>query len=115
MGVPIRDDPVGSRNKPVVVAPRYRLEPPWACFVERKGADPDDVAFWVDRRDLQIASSKDAKRIYGRGFEEAANTNWCRPLKDDRPTVQLNCSLDLALERRSDAQAQVAERKSALW
>src|SRR5205807_6106094 len=79
-------------HKRVVVVPRYRLEawragermpnvlqevfefrglhePPWACYVPRKGASRFDIAFWVNRRGFHIARSKDGRRIYGEEFE----------------------------------------------
>lgn len=76
----------------MIIVPRYRLEawqagermhaifeevfeshglrePPWLCFSVKNGAVKDDVAFWVERRQLLEAKTQAGKRIYGRELE----------------------------------------------
>lgn len=85
---------VPYNSKPVIVVPRYRLEAwqqgrrmpsvlqdvfetrglheaPWVCFMPRKGASREDLEFWVERRNLAKSFSKDGRRIYGEGVNEA--------------------------------------------
>ena len=45
-------------------------EPPWGCWTARRGAARQDIAFWVERRELQTGVSKEGKRIYGQDLEE---------------------------------------------
>jgi hypothetical protein len=84
---------IPGANKPVIVVPRYRLEawqagermpsllqevferrglhePPWVCWMARKGASRNDVAFWIDRRGWKAGLSKGGGRIYGDELEE---------------------------------------------
>lgn len=79
-------------SRPVIIVPRYRLEawragermhaifedvfethgiiePPWLCFRAKDGAVKEDVAFWVERKQLLEATTKAGQRIYGPELE----------------------------------------------
>jgi hypothetical protein len=95
----------GGSNKPVIVVPRYRLEawqagdrmpsilqevfefqglhePPWGCWVARKGASKEDTAFWVERRGWTEAALKTGIRIYGDALEVDRLYDAEQPLSD---------------------------------
>jgi hypothetical protein len=46
-------------------------EPPWVAFTVKPGVKRADVAYWVERRSLKAAFTKDGKRIYGFELDEA--------------------------------------------
>jgi hypothetical protein len=48
-------------------------EPPWGCYVARKGASRLDIDFWVKRRGFQIGTSNAGRRIYGLDLDEERN------------------------------------------
>ena len=46
-------------------------ERPWVCASPRRGANEEDVEFWVRRRGWERGVTKDGRRIYGEGLEDA--------------------------------------------
>lgn len=45
-------------------------EPPWVAFTIKAGVRHTDVDYWVEKRALKAALTKDGKRIYGFDLEE---------------------------------------------
>ena len=45
-------------------------EPPWVAFTMKPGVKRADVEYWVERRALKPALTKDGKRIYGFDLDE---------------------------------------------
>lgn len=73
----------GERMPPImqeVFETRGLHEAPWACFVARRGADHEDVAFWIARRGLTAGVSSTRRKIYGPDLEEGRAYELREPL-----------------------------------